>query len=65
MRETISNDGWYICFIEKANIDNEHKDSACLAVAVRIERTGSAMSGKAVSLTKDVVIKTLQDLNYI
>lgn len=64
-RETISNDGWYICFIEKANIDNEHKNSGCLAVAVRIERTGSAMSGKAVSLTKDIVIKTLQDLNYI
>jgi len=32
---------------------------------VRIERTGSAMSGRAVNLTKEIVIKTLQELKYI
>lgn len=58
-----SNDGWYICFIEKENINNKEKDS--FAIAVRIERTGRAMSGRAVNLTKNIVIKTLQELNYI
>ena len=64
-RETISNDGWYICFIEKANINKDKKNNDCLAIAVRIERTGSAMSGRAVNLTKEIVIKTLQELKYI
>lgn len=64
-KETISNDGWYICFIEKANINKDKKNNDCLAIAVRIERTGSAMSGRAVNLTKEIVIKTLQELKYI
>ena len=57
------NDGWYICFIEGADISDNNKDKDCLAVAVRIERIGKAMSGRAVKLTKDVVIKTLKELN--
>lgn len=59
------NDGWYICFIEQADIypNDEHDD--CIAIAVRMERLGDGGSVRAVKLTKDVVIKTLKDLKYI
>ena len=59
------NDGWYICFIERADIDHDNKNKDCLAIAVRIERLNDSGSGRAVRLTKDVVIKTLQELKYI
>lgn len=59
------NDGWYICFIERADIDHDNKNKDCLAIAVRIERLNDSGSGRAVGMTKDVVIKTLQELKYI
>ena len=59
------NDGWYICFIEQADINHNSKNKDCLAIAVRIERLNDSGSGRAVRLTKEVVIKTLQDLKYI
>lgn len=59
------NDGWYICFIEHANINHDRENKDCLAIAVRIERLNDSGSGRAVRLTKDVVIKTLTELKYI
>lgn len=63
------NDGWYICFIEQADIYPNDRHDDCIAIAVRMERLGKGDgdggSGKAVYLTKDVVIKTLKELNYI
>ena len=59
------NDGWYICFIEQADINHNSKNKDCLAIAVRIERLNDSGSGRAVRLTKEVVIKALQDLKYI
>lgn len=65
------NDGWFICFIDNADIrkkaNNErtvHRKSH-LAIAVRMERLGSGMSGQAVNLTKEVVVDVLKDLEYI
>ncbi|MCM1168678.1 MAG: FtsW/RodA/SpoVE family cell cycle protein [Bacteroides sp.] len=64
------NDGWYICFIEGAEIvrkegKKEKKSAGKVAVAVRIERLGEGRSGKAVSLTKEVVIPALRESGYI
>lgn len=59
------NDGWYICFIEQADIYPNDEYDDCIAIAVRMERLGDGGSGSAVALTKDVVIKTLKDLKYI
>jgi len=52
------NDGWYIFFIDS-------KEKEPLAVAIRMERLGSGISGNAVRLTDKVVIKTLKELGYI
>ena len=59
------NDGWYICFIEQADIDHDNTNKDCLAIAVRLERLGDSGSGRAVGMTKDVVIRILQELKYI
>ena len=40
-------------------------DASSLAIAVRMERLGSGMSGQAVNLTKDVVLPVLKELEYI
>ena len=64
------NDGWFICFIDNANIrklvdGKDMDDASSLAIAVRMERLGSGMSGQAVNLTKDVVLPVLKELEYI
>ena len=65
------NDGWFICFIENANVRTKKLDgdngteNTPLAVAVRMERLGSGMSGQAVNLTKEVVLKVLSELGYL
>lgn len=51
------NDGWYVCFVGDENP---------LAIAVRMERLGDGeMSGKATLLMDGVVMKVLEELNYI
>lgn len=60
------NDGWYICFIEGANIASRNGSvNAPLAIAIRMERINDGMSGKAVDLMKSVVLGTLKQLNYV
>ena len=57
----ISNDAWYIFFIESEKLD------APLAIAVRFERTKGASefgSGNAVRFVADVVLPTLNKLGY-
>lgn len=62
----ISNDAWYICYVENVSIpsDKGRKDSK-IAIALRIERSGSNMSDYAKAMTADVVFGALQDLGYI
>ncbi len=69
-QEGKSNDGWYICFIENAEIPKMIKNKTkvnkgALAIAVRIERLGGGRSGHAVRLTKEVVLEALKNLAYI
>ena len=54
-----------VCFIEDANIASA-KDvkQHPIAIAVRIERINDGMSGKAVSMTKEVVLPILATLGY-
>lgn len=74
------NDGWYICFIENANITSKVREQdprkqeeisetltqAPLAIAVRMERLGKGeMSGKATQLMDEVIIKSLKNHGYI
>ncbi len=65
------NDGWFICYIEDARISSlkdgrkSVTESSPLAVAVRMERLGSGMSGQAVRLTKEVVVSTLREQGYL
>ena len=65
------NDGWFICFIDNANVRSQKTDGedetkvSPLAVAVRMERLGSGTSGQAVNLTKEVVLKVLIELGYL
>jgi cell division protein FtsW (lipid II flippase)/cell division protein FtsI/penicillin-binding protein 2 len=53
------NDGWYIFFIDSK------KCKAPLAVAIRMERLGSGISGNAVKFADKVVINVLSKLGYI
>lgn len=64
------NDGWFVCFIENARIPENTNGSpsyrqAPLAVAVRMERLGSGMSGQAVQLTRKSVLKILRECGYL
>lgn len=64
------NDGWYICFIDDAIISSKvngelKSEKSPLVLAVRMERLGSGMSGQAVNLTQEVVLKVLRELRYI
>lgn len=66
----IQNDGWYICFIEGANIRSNvdgksRTNTHPIAIAVRMERIGGQMSGQAVALTKNVIINILKEMGYI
>jgi cell division protein FtsW (lipid II flippase)/cell division protein FtsI/penicillin-binding protein 2 len=53
------NDGWYIFFIDSP------KEKAPLAVAIRMERLGAGISGNAVRLADQVVLKVLSDTGYL
>lgn len=60
------NDGWFICFIENSRVRrNGQIQTVPLAVAVRLERLGNGMSGRAVDVTQDVVLPVLKNLDYI
>ncbi|MBQ9216918.1 MAG: FtsW/RodA/SpoVE family cell cycle protein [Muribaculaceae bacterium] len=52
------NDAWYICFVHSG------KQQSPLAIAVRLERTKDATSGKAVDFVARVVIPTLNEVGY-
>ena len=55
------NDVWYVFFVEKTGAD-----STPMAVAVRMERVPEGQhSSLAKRISKEVVIKTLKELNYI
>lgn len=79
-QEIVGNDGWYICFIENANITSktrkqeprkqedisESSIQAPLAIAVRMERLGKGeMSGNATRLMDEVIIESLKKHGYI
>ncbi len=68
-RVTKPNDGWFICYIDNAKVKKtvkgKHKEETSpLAIAVRLERLGSGMSGKAVDVTQEVV-GVLTSLGYM
>ena len=79
-QEIVGNDGWYICFIENANITSkiraqeprkqrnisETSTQSPLAVAIRMERLGiGEMSGNATRLMDEVIIDALKTHGYI
>ena len=57
--EKTMNDGWYMFFIESS------KENAPLSIAVRMERLPGGNSSMAVRLTDKIIIRVLQDLDYI
>ena len=57
-RKSKPNDAWYMFFIESETAGGP------LAVAVRLERTESLTSGKAVDFVSKVVIPALNDAGY-
>lgn len=65
----LADDGWYICFVEDANITNSDgkdglvSDTTALAIAVRIERCGG--SGDAKTMAQYLVMKTLAAEGYV
>lgn len=79
-QEIVGNDGWYICFIENANIPSKVREQkprkqrnisetstqSPLAIAIRMERLGiGEMSGNATRLMDEVVIEALKIHGYI
>lgn len=79
-QEIVGNDGWYICFIENANITSrvrekepskqrdisETSTKSPLAIAIRMERLGiGEMSGNATRLMDEVIIDALKTHGYI
>ena len=79
-QEIVGNDGWYICFIENANITSkvraqeprkqrnisETSTKSPLAIAIRMERLGiGEMSGNATQLMDEVIIDALKTHGYI
>ena len=78
--EIVGNDGWYICFIENANITSrtrkqkprkqgeisETSIQSPLAIAIRMERLGKGeMSGNATRLMDGIIIESLKKHGYI
>ncbi|MBR3557513.1 MAG: FtsW/RodA/SpoVE family cell cycle protein [Bacteroidales bacterium] len=57
------NDAWYIFFVDSDGV-NQNK-AGKLAVAVRIERAGSATSGLAMQLTREQIIPVLIENGYL
>lgn len=79
-QEIVGNDGWYICFVENANITSKVRDQkprkqgdisemstqSPLAIAIRMERLGvGEMSGNATRLMDEVVVEALKNHGYI
>lgn len=63
-----TNDAWYICYVKDAKVitpSNSKGSSTSLAIVVRIERTGSAGSGTAKLLVRDLVMPTLEEMGYV
>ena len=56
------NDAWYICYIKDCNVNGERHN---LAVAVRMERINSGLSGRAMNVVSDVILPQLAKFNYI
>lgn len=80
IQEIVGNDGWYICFIENANVRaklreqkprkqdeiSEISTQSSLAIAIRMERLGvGEMSGNATRLMDEVIIDALKTHGYI
>lgn len=80
IQEIVGNDGWYICFIENANVRaklreqkprkqdeiSEISTQSPLAIAIRMERLGvGEMSGNATRLMDEVIIEALKSHGYI
>lgn len=80
IQEIVGNDGWYICFIENANVTSKLREQkprkqdeiseistqSSLAIAIRMERLGvGEMSGNATRLMDEVIIKALKTHGYI
>lgn len=80
IQEIVGNDGWYICFIENANVRaklreqkprkqdeiSEISTQSPLAIAIRMERLGvGEMSGNATRLMDEVIIDALKTHGYI
>lgn len=64
-----ANDAWYICFINNSDKNiregENMKEHPSLAIAVRIERTGSAGSSAAKDLVNRLVMPILDDMGYV
>ena len=58
----IKNDGWYICYIKDCKINGKQHN---IALAVRMERLQSGLSGRAMDLVRNVVLPQLAKYNYI
>lgn len=80
IQEIVGNDGWYICFIENANVTSklrkqkprkqdeisEISTQSPLAIAIRMERLGvGEMSGNATILMDEAIIDALITHGYI
>lgn len=80
IQEFVGNDGWYICFIENANITSKMREQkprkqgniletstqSSLAIAIRMERLGvGEMSGNATLLMDEVIMDALKRCGYI
>lgn len=80
IQEIGGNDGWYICFIENANVTSKLREQkprkqdeiseistqSSLAIAIRMERLGvGEMSGNATRLMDEVIIEALKTHGYI
>lgn len=69
-RRNKPNDAWYICYVDGAAVRRTDGGkvttaTAPLAIAVRVERTGNAMSGFPKVMTEKLVMETLKELGYL
>lgn len=66
-----ANDGWYICFVEKAKVTKINAQgekeavTTPLAIAVRAERTVTSGSGYAKNIADKLVLPTLAKEGYV
>ena len=65
-----ANDGWYICFVEDAQITHKDKDGQIvkkkgpLGIAVRVERTVTSGSSYAKNIADKLVMDALSKEGY-